>query len=105
MGSKRRYTPIKDSEKAYHKEFDKLRMSSIILNKNARIQSDKIINFNSRTDLKKLLMQVEDSVQVVDDKMMRIKTKLKKADVSAKQLGKSAKPDRQAARARSSRRR
>ncbi len=65
MGSKRRYTPIRDKEKAYHNEFDRLRVSSIVLNSDARIRSDRAIDFNRRSDLKRLLTEYRETLDRV----------------------------------------
>lgn len=47
----------KEAGQSYH---DRLRDSSIILNKTARLKSDRVVNFNDRKDLKKLLSEVEE---------------------------------------------
>jgi len=95
MGSKRRYKSIKDTEKIYHDQFDNLRVSSIVLNKNARVRSDKVVNFNARSDLKKLLAELEVKQGTLQNSLIMIEEKQKQENNASTKTGKLSRPNRQ----------
>ena len=89
MSSKKRYRPVKDAEQAYHKMFDNLRVRSIVLNMNARIKSERAMNFNSRQDLKVLLGEYKGKEENTKSKLFEINKLQEQTDKINKYQGRT----------------